>query len=105
MILETVVCIYYRRAYYQGDGPNWDNLKESAGDYNKFKEEKKNDGLPEPIGWGVLIADEVKVVTKIQWNSRNNEYVFFGAVDSLWSFLNLHNSLLLSNIGPLFFFY
>ncbi|KAJ7382403.1 hypothetical protein OS493_035244 [Desmophyllum pertusum] len=46
-------------AHYQGDGPNWDNLNESAGDYSKFKEEKMNNGLPEPIGWGVLIGDEV----------------------------------------------
>lgn len=52
-------------------------MNESAEDFSKFKEEKKSNGLPEPIGWGVLIGDEVKVVTKIQWNSRNNEYVFF----------------------------
>lgn len=61
--------------------PTGINLNESAGDNSKFKEEKKNN---EPIGWGVLIADKVKVVTKIQWNSRNN-----GAVDSRWTCVNL----------------
>lgn len=65
----------YRSAFYQKDGPNWDNLNEAAQDYAKFKEEICKRGRPEPKGWGVLIGDEVKVVTKIQWNSKNNEYV------------------------------
>ena len=64
---------HLRSGYFQADGPNWENLEESAEDYKSLKEEKRNNGLKEPLGWGVLICDEVKVAAKIQWNSRNNE--------------------------------
>ncbi|XP_044171448.1 uncharacterized protein LOC114975022 isoform X1 [Acropora millepora] len=66
---------HLRSGYFQADGPNWENLEESAEDYKSLKEEKRNNGLKEPLGWGVLICDEVKVAAKIQWNSRNNEFI------------------------------
>lgn len=66
----------YRSAIYQGEGPNWENLQESASDCEKLKDERAKKGLKEPKSYGVLIGDEVKVVSKIQWNSKNNEYVF-----------------------------
>lgn len=61
------------RVNFQTDGPNWENLEDAAHDYKSLKDEKRVQGLLEPQGWGVLIGDEVKVVAKIQWNSRNNE--------------------------------
>lgn len=64
---------YLRLGYFQVDGFNWENLEEFVEDYKFFKEEKRNNGLKELLGWGVLICDEVKVVVKIQWNFRNNE--------------------------------
>lgn len=63
----------YKSAFFQKDGPNWDNLQECADDYRKLKDERVSQKLLEPKGHGILIGDEVKVVSKIQWNSKNNE--------------------------------
>lgn len=65
-----------RSGYFQTDGPNWENLEEAAQDYKSLREEKRVQGLLQPQGWGALIGDEVKVVTKIQWNSKINECVY-----------------------------
>ena len=65
-----------RSRYFQTDGPNWENLEEAAQDYKSLREEKRVQRLLQAQGWGVLIGDEVKVVTKIQWNSKNNECVY-----------------------------
>ena len=58
---------HLRSGYFQADGPNWENLEESAEDYKsptEKKEEKRNNGLKEQLGWGVLICDEVEVAAK-----------------------------------------
>ena len=65
-----------RSGYFQTDGTNCENLEDAAQDYKSLLEEKRVQGLLKPKGWGVLIGDEVKVVTKIQWNSKNNECVY-----------------------------
>ena len=37
--------------------------------YAKFKEEKVQKGFKTPRGDGVLVFDEVKVVSQLMWNS------------------------------------
>ena len=39
--------------------------------YAAFKEEQQQKGLKVPRGDGVLVLDEVKVVSRLMWNSRN----------------------------------
>lgn len=65
----------YRSVFHQKEGPNWNNLKESSTDYQGLKDEYIKSNRRAPKSYGVLIGDEVKVVTKIQWNSKSNEYV------------------------------
>ncbi|KAL9977082.1 hypothetical protein ACROYT_G014447 [Oculina patagonica] len=68
-IIETA----QHKITFAEDIPVSDNkTKESDGVFNvksTFEEEEKNN---EPKDWSVLIADEVKVVNKTQWNAINN---------------------------------
>lgn len=41
--------------------------------YARFKEERERTGHKRPLGEGVLIFDEVKVISKVLWNSRSQE--------------------------------
>lgn len=41
--------------------------------YAKIKNEQEEKGLQVPLGEGILIFDEVRVIGKIMWNSKNHE--------------------------------
>ena len=43
--------------------------------YAKFKEEQVQKGLKIPRGDGVIVFDEVKVVSRLMWNSRNRQII------------------------------
>ena len=43
--------------------------------YQTMCEEHKQKGKPVPDGYGALIFDEVKVISKILWNSKNNKMI------------------------------
>ena len=50
-------------------------LSESYTDYQAMIEQKKAQGLKTPLGEGVVIFDEVKVASKVSWNSRDEALV------------------------------
>ena len=49
----------------QQPGFCYDYLMRQQKNYNEFKEAKKNRGEKEPLGIGILIFDEVKVIDKL----------------------------------------
>ena len=59
--------------------------------YDVFKQETASLGTPPPLGEGVLILDEVKVVGKICWNSKNGKLSGIAMDgDALGSLKDLH---------------
>ena len=54
-------------------GPYYDYLQEQALKYKSYKAESVQAGRKEPLGEGVLILDEVIVVGKVAWNSKNGK--------------------------------
>lgn len=50
-------------------------LSESYTDYQAMMEEKTSQGSKIPLGEGVVIFDEVKVESKVSWNSRDEALV------------------------------
>ena len=61
--------------YLDPAGINQDYLEEQAHKYAEYKKEKMKKGEPIPQNTGVLIFDEVKVIDKLVWNSKNHEFV------------------------------
>lgn len=59
----------------QKPGINHDYLTRQQQCYEEFKEEKKRKGEKQPLGIGVLIFDEVKVIDKLLWNSKSHAFV------------------------------
>ena len=60
-----------------GPGSSEDSIQRQAKQFECFKDEqhRKNPHAPQPQGDGVLIFDEVKVVSHLLWNSRNQEII------------------------------
>ena len=63
----------FSTALLQGTGHYYDYLQEQAVKYQSYQKELLASGRPAPLGDGVLILDEVKVVGKVAWNSKNGE--------------------------------
>ena len=59
----------YSTTLLHDSGPYIDYMQDQHAKYQKFKDEWKSKGKPEPLGEGVLILDEVKVVGKVAWNT------------------------------------
>ena len=51
------------------------HLKELQSKYAAMCEDLDKNGKPSPDGFGALIFDEVKVISKVMWNSRNNTVI------------------------------
>ncbi|XP_014669634.1 PREDICTED: uncharacterized protein LOC106810714 [Priapulus caudatus] len=58
---------------FEHSGPSQSNLKAAAIVYRQMQNEAVLQEKPKPMGEGVLILDEVKVIGKIMWNSKNHE--------------------------------
>ena len=58
-----------------GDGPYFDYIQDQAVKYKSYQEEWVRKGRSKPQGDGVLILDEVKVIGKVAWNSKNGKIV------------------------------
>jgi hypothetical protein len=43
--------------------------------YEAFQRERQLNKQPAPLATGALIFDEVKVVSKLMWNSRNQQLI------------------------------
>lgn len=63
--------------FLNGPGASEDSICRQAKQYGAFKEEQlhKNPHAPQPQADGVLIFDEVKVVSRLLWNSRSQEVI------------------------------
>lgn len=58
-----------------GDGPYYDYIQDQATKYRLYQKECVRKGIKTPKGDGVLILDEVKVMGKVAWNSKNGKMV------------------------------
>ena len=58
-----------------GPGPCEENLRKQVGLYKGFTEKKKADKKHVPIGVGALVFDEVKVISRLMWNSRSQQMI------------------------------
>ena len=69
--------MYNVGVFLNGPGAFEDSIQKQAIQYESFKDEQlsKNPHAPQPMGDGVLIFDEVKVVSRLLWNSRNQEVI------------------------------
>ncbi|XP_014672683.1 PREDICTED: uncharacterized protein LOC106813138 [Priapulus caudatus] len=65
------------------------NMKAAADYYKHFKQQKVAEGSAEPKGEGVLILDEVRVIGKIMWNSKNMQ--MYGGAMTADNFTSLHD--------------
>ena len=57
------------------DKPGWseDHMIFQLQKYGNFQKVAEQDGRPAPLGDGILVFDEVKVVSKVLWNSKSHE--------------------------------
>ena len=58
-----------------GAGPCEENLRKQVGLYKAFIEKKKAESKHVPLAVGVLIFDEVKVISRLMWNSRSQQMI------------------------------
>ena len=62
----------YLGAFLSGPGASEESIQKQAKLYKAFKDEQLAKHGHEAKGEGALIFDEVKVVSRLLWNSRNN---------------------------------
>ena len=58
-----------------GPGPCEENLRKQVNLYKAFRDERRANNKPDALAVGVLIFDEVKVVSRLMWNSRNQQMI------------------------------
>ena len=65
----------YTNCFLHEGGSSWKSISDQAAMYEKFKQECKDSGKQILMGDGVLILDEVKVISQLMWNSRSQKIV------------------------------
>lgn len=65
--------VHVTGAFLSGPGAMEEAIYKQSKLYAAFKEEQQQKGLKVPRGDGVLVFDEVKVVSRLMWNSRNQQ--------------------------------
>ena len=65
----------YTSCFLHEGGSSWDCISKQVSRYEKFKQECREAGKLIPMGDGVLIFDEVKVISRVLWNSRSQTIV------------------------------
>ena len=65
----------YTSCFLHEGGTSWDCISKQVCRYEKFKQECEKAGKMLPVGDGVLIFDEVKVISRLLWNSRSQTIV------------------------------
>jgi len=65
----------YTGAFLHEAGASYDSIQKQVESYKIFKEDCKRNGKKLPKSDGVLIFDEVKVVSSLIWNSRNHQII------------------------------
>jgi len=65
----------YTSCFLHEGGSTWESISEQACMYEKFKQQCSRSGKQMPMGDGVLIFDEVKVISRLLWNSRSQKII------------------------------
>ena len=65
----------FTRVNLSGPGVEGVHMSQRASQYEAFKEEKQKKGERIPFNEGILIFDEVKVIQKTMWNSKNHSFI------------------------------
>ena len=63
-------------------------ITEQLANYKKYKEELIRRGSLEPLGEGILIFDEVKVTSRVQWSSANQKMIGLALTEEEFYLLN-----------------
>ena len=88
--------IYVSYVMVDNAGECQKRILDAASRYNAMKEQHEKDGktCPGPEGDGVLIFDEVRVVARLMWNSRNQRVVGFSmSHDDMANLLDVYQAL------------
>lgn len=64
---------HYTRAHLDGPGIRDGYIQEQEQNYRLFQNNESKANRPRPLGKGVLIFDEVKVIGKVMWNTSNHK--------------------------------
>ena len=65
----------YTGCFLHDSGASWESIFKQVEQYQQFKSECKASGKAIPMADGVLIFDEVKVISRLMWNSRSQTIV------------------------------
>lgn len=76
------------QVYDNTPGINHNYLCEQQQKYEELKIQTQNKGSPIPKGDGLLIFDEVKVIEKLIWNSKNHKFIGFAMEEKEFPLLN-----------------
>lgn len=75
LLLANLATCNYLGAFLCGPGASEESIQKQAQLYKVFKDQQLEKHAHEPKGDGALIFDEVKVVSRLLWNSRNQEII------------------------------
>ena len=85
---------HYKSSFREQPGEIESRLQEEQKMYAERKREMAAQGKLLPLGEGILIFDEVKVVAKLQWNSRDNSLVGYAmTTEDMTSIADLYESI------------
>ena len=73
--------------YSQKQAISHQYLSEQEKKYNAFKEEVVKKGGKIPLGEGILIFDEVKVVDKLLWNTNSHTFIVLAMNESDYAYI------------------
>ena len=74
--LPSVYCVQQKlREYVDEPGINHEYMSKQRARYTEFKTQVKHQGKKEPLGEGILIFDEVKIIDKVIWNSKSESFI------------------------------
>lgn len=65
----------YKGSFLHQAGANHECILEQVAQFLVYCDERKKEGNKESIKAGVLVFDEVRVISKLIWNSRNQSVV------------------------------
>ncbi|XP_065907460.1 uncharacterized protein [Dysidea avara] len=65
----------YTGCFLHEGGASWESIAKQVELFQQFKASQKAQGKLEPLADGVLIFDEVKVISRLMWNSRSQTII------------------------------
>ena len=84
----------FTRSKLDGPGEADRYLAAEMKKYDQFKENLKNEQKPVPDGYGILIFDEVKVISNTLFNSKNNAMIGYAmTAEEMWRLHDIYLTL------------